>query len=274
MVRSLAPLLYNSLYEYIPEADYIQTKYGKPVYVWSVIFNGACTDAAAELVSGYTAELDGTVTSIDVHMVSADALDKNAAAGAVRSVNILGIDADMTGFELETLACDATAGTTSVDTTATYSRVLQAWSNAWGSGGADAEGNITIKDAEGGNVNMTIAAASNETTSTRVFIPVGWRAKILDADIHPSNAVAANVPGGGVRVHAVVNDYVDTDRDVKKYITARMATGGGYFKWPFGHEVFTPGAVPLKIAFWQEAEDGDLLDSWSYEFRLLLWDEN
>lgn len=276
MVRSLAPVSYASLWPlHIPECERLAMR-GKTPYIVQLEFTGAATDAEGELVSGYTAEFNGTTTPADLHLVSASADDDNAADGNARSTYIAGVNAAGTGYTTELLAHHATDGTETVDTTATFQRFLQAWNGAWGSAGADAAGNITILDAAAGNVNGTIAAGANETTSTRFWLACGWKGLVYRAVISNAQAAAAgqNPVAGSVRVRMQYNDTSDTDRDVRRYITFNTAAGTLDILYPFGYEVYGSSSYVPSFKFYQEAEDGDLLPTLNYAFTLIIWDEN
>lgn len=135
--------------------------------------------AVAELGTAANNVLNGTTTPVLLEIDSTSATDKDAAAGAVRAVHIIGITVasaydyihnnETPVYSVEEVRCDATAGTTEVQTIRYYLRVMHAYATEWGTGGGathDAEGAITIQTVGGATDYLTIDAASNESNSS------------------------------------------------------------------------------------------------------------
>ena len=144
------------------------------------IYISEAASAVAEIGTAATGVLDGTTTPVVVYAVSSSDTDKDAAAGAVRAIHLIGISvASATDYingeeepvySVEEIRITAAGGTTAQVSTRYYLRVLHAYATEWGTGGAashDAEGNITIDDdGLGGNVYLTIDAGSNESNNS------------------------------------------------------------------------------------------------------------
>ena len=151
---------------------------GKHRMVFEISVREAAS-AVAELGTAANNVLDGTTTPVLLEIDSTSATDKDAAAGAVRAVHIIGITVASSAdyvlgledpvFSVEEVRCDATAGTTEVQTIRYYLRVIHAYATEWGTGGAashDAEGDITIQAVGGATDYLTIDTASNESNSS------------------------------------------------------------------------------------------------------------
>ncbi len=72
-------------------------------------------------------------------------------------------------------------GTTDVTTERYYLREMHAYSSDWGSGGHDAEGDITIEEPADTDL-LTISATFNESNGGTIYGNVGWygRWSLLD----------------------------------------------------------------------------------------------
>jgi len=151
---------------------------GKHRMVFEISVREAAS-AVAELGTAANNVLDGTTTPVLLEIDSTSATDKDAAAGAVRAVHIIGITVASSAdyvlgledpvFSVEEVRCDAAAGTTEVQTIRYYLRVIHAYATEWGTGGAashDAEGDITIQAVGGATDYLTIDTASNESNSS------------------------------------------------------------------------------------------------------------
>ncbi|MHA1748385.1 MAG: hypothetical protein ACTSYF_07035 [Promethearchaeota archaeon] len=158
-------------------SNLIRRDYINSAYIWHIQANGATTDGSgAPAAISYgdlsvpTNEADGTSTAITLKAVSASATDKDAADGAVREITVIGLDADGTPQE-ETIALD---GTTAVELSDSWSRVIHAYAISWGTGGSDAAGNITIYDKSDDTVYLTITAGSNESNGCHIYFAENW----------------------------------------------------------------------------------------------------
>lgn len=130
--------------------------------------------AAAELGVAATAEKDGATTPFQVVVVSSDVGDIDTGAGKVRAVRVIGITVTSVAlfkkgetplYTIEELKMN---GTTDVTSTRFYIRVIHVYACRWGSGGADAEGNITL-EAPANTALLTIAAGTNESNGAIIY---------------------------------------------------------------------------------------------------------
>jgi len=147
--------------------------------VFEIAVNEAAS-AVAELGTAADNVLDGTTTPVILYVASTDALDKDAAAGCVRALHIIGIsvarsDEYVVGLEkpkftVEEVRLDSADGTTDVTTERYYLRVMHMYATEWGTGDAgshEAEGNITVADdAVPTTTYLTLDLGSNESNSS------------------------------------------------------------------------------------------------------------
>lgn len=107
--------------------------------------------------------------AVAIEHVSGDALDKNAAAGAVRTYNSIGIDGNDEIVTREE-AMHATDGTTVVATTNLYKDTFHAYGTLWGTQDDDAEGQIDIRELDD-TILISIPATDNESNGSRFKVP-------------------------------------------------------------------------------------------------------
>lgn len=162
--------------------------------MFHISYNGAASDAAAELGAAADAAKDGTTTKFQVVVVSSNALETDGATKDVRAVCVVGISAPTITstdavYSVEEFRMN---GTTDVTSTRYYERVIHAYSKEWGSNGADALGNITI-ESPANTTLMTIAAGTNESNSSKIWVADGYygRWKLLDLRLYDVAASAA-----------------------------------------------------------------------------------
>ena len=114
-------------------------------------------------------------TAAKIFVVSSDAGDTNTDAGKVRKVCVIGISVAskynyIQGTEdpIYTVEEINMAGATYVESERYYIRIMHMYASHWGSGGSDAEGTITLVDANTGtgHTYLTLDAASNESNSS------------------------------------------------------------------------------------------------------------
>jgi len=125
--------------------------------------------------------LDGHSAPASLYVVSSSADDTDNATKHVRAIHVIGISvssaaAYLAGTEdpLYTVEEVRMNGTTNVRTVRYYIRVLHAYATEWGSGDADAAGNITCESPEN-TALVTIDAASNESNSVgMIYVEDGF----------------------------------------------------------------------------------------------------
>jgi hypothetical protein len=170
-------------------------KLGYRVYAITVEGVIAGSDGATSFDDATTV-LDGTSTADTMFIESTDALDRNAAAGAVQSVIINIVNSSGDPYR-SSQAMDASDGTTAVECTDTAVRLYNFYSVAWGTGGQDAEGNITLgDDAVPTNTFETITAANNESDGARIWVPDGYKSIIENVTISIQDKALAAVNNG------------------------------------------------------------------------------
>lgn len=139
---------------------------------------GECPNGA-ELGTAATSVKDGTTTPFQITVVSSEANDTDATTGDARKVAIIGV----TVSQADALALDVSNakltvevvnlnGTTDVTTTRYYVRLIHAYCCDWGSGGADAKGNITI-ESPANTTLMSILATYNESNGGTLYFADG-----------------------------------------------------------------------------------------------------
>ncbi|MHA1277095.1 MAG: hypothetical protein ACTSQ8_07910 [Candidatus Helarchaeota archaeon] len=162
----------------IPDQGWYQThkviKYlqGKPKKVRIILLRAQGTGPDAETeISPADNYLDADSNPIVVYVNCVNNNDKNDGS-AVRQVTIIGIDEND-----ELVSVDvATPGTSARQSSVTkFKRVFHFHASDWGSS-PDADGNITLYDAEtGGNLLLTISAGNNQSNGLAFTIPDGWQ---------------------------------------------------------------------------------------------------
>ena len=154
-------------------------KHGHYPMVFDIEISEAAS-AAAEIGTAADNALNGSTTPVILYVASTSATDKDAAAGAVRRIHIIGISVASSKnyvlgtedpvYSVEEVALDSADGTTDVTTSRYYLRVMHAYAVLWGTGGAashDAEGNITVADDDVPTTTyLTIDAADNESNNS------------------------------------------------------------------------------------------------------------
>ena len=150
---------------------YIRTNLeGKRPMTFEIAVSEA-TSAAAEIGTAADAAFDGTTTPQVAYIDSSHADDTDSSIKDVRAVHIIGISCSSVGafndgekplYSIEEIR---TSGTTAVVGTRAYLRILHAYAAEWGSGGANAAGNIIITNVTP-TTYLTIDAASNESNSS------------------------------------------------------------------------------------------------------------
>ena len=122
------------------------------------------------------AEIDAPTNNMEdavavaIEHLSSSALDKNAAAGAIRTFNTISIDGDDEVVTREEVQ-HATDGTTPVQTTNIYKECFHAYGTLWGTQDDDAEGQIDIRELDDAPIFISIPAGDNESNGARIKIP-------------------------------------------------------------------------------------------------------
>jgi len=153
----------------------------KKLKVLVIDMDGAATDSKVE-IDPQNNVLQAS-TAEQTYLVSGAAADKDAADGAVRTVDVIGVvddlkEADKKDIVTQEEALDAEDGTTDADTDETYYDVWHMVAKTFGSADLDAEGAITLNKADDTTL-LTIAAAAVEGNGSQLKVPEDWRGAIL-----------------------------------------------------------------------------------------------
>ncbi len=172
--------------------------HGKRPMVFEMSVNEA-SSAAAEIGTAANAALNGVATPVSLFIVSSSASDTDSGAGHVRAIHVIGISYDPADISAEfTIRPGATPkysveeirlnGTTNVRSIRYYTRVMHAYSTEFGSGDADAAGNITVESPEN-TALITIDAASTESNSSGlIYVTDGYYGRWNRCYISPNDA--------------------------------------------------------------------------------------
>jgi len=224
-------------------------------------FEGESTQNLTE-IDALTNQLQVS-TAVAIEIVSASATDKNAADGAVRSANVIGVGSDNRPVN-NTEVLDAADGTTPVTTTNTYKDVWHSFSNLWGSADKDAEGNIDIRKAND-DVMSQIAATANEGSGSAFMLPTGWNAYLLQGILE---AVGAQAADEGKVLTIKYYDTVDALSDVYSINYETHTIYGAVRRIEFkGGKVHAAG-TELNF-FIQRVDDGN--ENFEAHLVFLLW---
>lgn len=268
-MRQLKTYAYDDLKSvWIREAEKLKArKYPPLIYEINIIKEAP--DAATELITNFTTEFDGTTTPVEIGVVSSDAGDDTGAGDHVQQVTVFGVDEN----DAYTTDDIATNGVAIVDGTVKWKRLISAWASSWGSGGADAAGNITIvTKTTGAATYMTIAAGSNETVSARFWIASGYSARIIRAKMSLYANVAA---GSDIDTKAasllwpLFTDGTDTDPDIVNGLHCGYSDVVDVMN-PFGFQEYA-GGDDAKLTFYHHCTDDDANEDFAYYICLLIW---
>lgn len=161
--------------------NYLQKKivgFDQNVKYLEVFYAGA-TQADEELGTAADKVEDGTTTPFQIIVVSAQATDIDTDGGKVRKVALIGVTvsaADAAALNVSnaklTVEVINMNGTTDVLSARYYVRLIHAYACDWGSGGGDAEGDITIESPADTDL-QTIKATQNESNGCVFFFAAG-----------------------------------------------------------------------------------------------------
>lgn len=177
------------------EKPYLNTR--KNYRHFEVFWKGATQAAAEELGTAASSVLDGTTTPLQLTIDGAQANDTDAATGDARKIAIIGVSVSSIGAfnagEAPKLTVEVInlAGTTAVTSTRWYLRLIHGYICDWGSGGADAKGNVTI-ESPAATVGQTVAATYNESDGGTLFFASGDKVRLDIVRLTPVTYTAAD----------------------------------------------------------------------------------
>ena len=142
---------------------------------FEIFYFGTANAAATEIGGAADTIGDGTTTPFQITVVSAQATDIDTAAGKVRKVRLIGVSVSsiqkfLNGEEAPVYSVEEVNmnGSTDVLSARYYLRLIHAYASDWGSGGQDAEGDITIESPADTDL-QTIAATYNESNGCVIY---------------------------------------------------------------------------------------------------------
>lgn len=215
---------------------------GKHHASYTITWTGT-TQAGEELGTAPDSAKDGTVTPYQITVVSSQATDIDTDVGKVRAVALIGITtvslaayaqwlldpttvAGYAGRPQSTVEVVLMNGTTDVLSTRWFIWTDHAYAVNWGSGGADAEGDITIESPANTDL-LTIKATYNESNGGRWHFVPDKQVRIHHVHISPGEAFAAAT---GVILKAtwtkdenVMNSDPDLNVDYFIYLTPSLS---------------------------------------------------
>jgi len=204
-------------------------------------------------------------TAVAIEHLSADALDKNAAAGAVRTYNSIGIDGNDEIITREE-AMDATDGTTETATTNVYKDCFHAYATLWGNQDDDAEGKIDIRKLDD-TILVSIPLGDNESNGARFRVPDDHVAMLYGGTL-TRHASAADE---GVIIRLIYIDAVDAllglaaDRAIN-WIDFSVGLYTTHLNIPKG-QMFEEGS---QISLWHSSMV-DLGEDYDLKLNFLIW---
>jgi hypothetical protein len=161
-----------------------------------IFYTGASNANATEVGGAADSAKDGTATPFKINIVSSDANDTDATTGDARKVRLIGISVPATSADSTIAAATGTvdpnwangkeeytveelnlAGATDVYSQRFWIHVMHAYCSDWGSGGADAKGNITV-ESPANTTLLTIAAGANESNASAIYGCYGYSGRL------------------------------------------------------------------------------------------------
>ena len=147
-----------------------------------------------------------TATAVLIEWLSGNDLDAGEAADHVQQFMTIGIDEN---DNLVTREEDmhATAGTTVVASTNYYKNLFHAYSSDWGTGDADAAGQIDIRKIDN-TVHISIPAGDNESNGSGFRVPDGHACMLYKSNLWRK---AITLDEGVVIRIIYVDEFIDGD---------------------------------------------------------------
>ena len=200
-------------------------------------WHGTMAAAATELGGANAVVLAATTTPVKLRLVSSSANDDSGAADHLQKVSILGVTvqslgAFVAGTEDPALTIEqvALSGVTPLSTSLYYLRAIHMYGCLWGSGGADAAGNVILTDDDvPTNTYHTIAAGANESTGCRIYVPKKYRAHLHKLLAYPTSGARTDglLLTIGYAGWMNENNVPDNDPDFAALYYASFVSSGG-----------------------------------------------
>ena len=150
--------------------------HGRTDMYFEVFYTGTASATATEIgVAANSVDATHLTLPMQLIIVSAQATDIDTDAGKVRKIRIIGITVEsqidfVNGDEKPVYSVEEVNmnGSTDVTTVRYYLREIKAYASDWGSGGHDAEGDITIEEPADTDL-LTISATFNESNGGTIY---------------------------------------------------------------------------------------------------------
>lgn len=250
--------------------DVVQRKGGtkqefKMLFMECTMPSGATMIAAD---AGRTNELDGVATPIIVYAISSDNVEDKAGQDGALEVTVFGIDEnDVYNEEAFTLN-----GTTQVAGTIKWQRLIAAKLTECGVDGVGT-GNVTITNTGQAEQYLLIPAGqAGSAQAGKVWIPLGWKAMIVNFDAHfinlPGAAAFSRVEGTNIWVRTI-NGGTITDDELHQYTISTDKILPTYPHW----EIIDGVDDALFDIFHQSVNTGTTDHNVHYDIFYLLWKE-
>lgn len=250
--------------------DVVQRKGGtkqefKMLFMECTMPSGATMIAAD---AGRTHTLDGVATPIIVYAISSDNTEDKVGQDGALEVTVLGIDENDNYVE----EAFTLTGTTQVVGTIKFQRLIAAKLTECGVDGVGT-GNVTISNTGQTATYLTIPAGqAGSAQAGKVYVPLGWKAMIINFDAHfinlPGAAAFSRVEGTNVWVRTIDGGTV-TDDEIHQYTISTDKILPTYPHW----EVVTGADDALFDVYHQSVNTGTTDHNVHYDINYLLWKE-
>ena len=250
--------------------DVVQRKGGtkqefKMLFMECTMPSGATMIAAD---AGRTNELDGVATPIIVYAISSDNVEDKAGQDGALEVTVFGIDEnDVYNEEAFTLN-----GTTQVAGTIKWQRLIAAKLTECGVDGVGT-GNVTITDTgQAAQYLLIPAGQAGSAQAGKVWIPLGWKAMIVNFDAHfinlPGAAAFSRVEGTNIWIRTIDGGTVTGD-ELHQYTISTDKILPTNPHW----EIIDGVDDSLFDIFHQSVNTGTTTLNVHYDINYLLWKE-
>lgn len=146
----------------------------------------------------------GLSTAVVIETKSADALDKNAAGGAVRAQEFIGIN-EIDKMRSRQEVMDTADGTNDKATTNLYKEIFHSFAVLWGNGAdKNAEGQIDVSLIDN-TVQVSIPITKNESNGARFKVPDGHVAMLFGGRL--TRLAETTDEGNSIRI--IYTDAID-----------------------------------------------------------------
>ena len=249
--------------------DVIQRK-GNVKQEFKMLFMECTMPSGATMIAadaGRTNELDGVATPIIVYAISSDNVEDKAGQDGALEVTVFGIDEnDVYNEEVFVLT-----GTTQVVGVVKWQRLIAAKLTKCGVDGVGT-GNVTITNTGQGEQYLLIPAGqAGSAQAGKMWIPLGWKAMIINFDAHfinlPGAAAFSRVEGTNIWVRNIHGTV--TGDELHQYTISTNKVLPSFAHW----EIIDGVDDALFDIFHQSVNTGTTDHNVHYDINYLLWKE-